>query len=191
MLSGLLMRDRAAILRRWIRLIIDTYPPDTASFLQREKDQFLNPVGQAITQASETIVDGLVRGVPAEELAPALDGIIRLRAVQDFAPSQAVGFVFMLKRAVREAVANSQGDRPNPDELLAFEDWVDLLALQAFDAYMRRRERIFDIKTKEIRGRTDRIMERLNRIYGDTGQPEEPDPDDPGPDSSNNQRGSA
>lgn len=190
MLSDLVARNRAAILQRWIRLILDTYPADTASFLQREKDQFLNPVGHSIAQASEGILDGLGRGVAAEELAPTLDNIIRLRAVQDFAPSQAVSFVFLLKRAVREALASAKGDKPSQEELLAFESWIDGLALVAFDTYMRRRERIFDIKTKEIRGRADRIMDRLNRIYGGAGQPE-PGPDDPVTGSSNNQRGSA
>jgi hypothetical protein len=179
MFSGLLARNRAAILQRWIRLILDTYPPDTASFLQREKDQFLNPVGYTIAHESEAILDGLARGMPVEELGPALDNIIRLRAVQDFAPSQAVSFVFLLKRAVREALATDKSDKPSQEDLLAFESWVDGLALLAFDTYMRRRERIFEIKTKEIKGRADRVLDRLNRIYGDAGQPE-PGPDDPG-----------
>lgn len=190
MFSGLLARNRAVILQRWIRLIFETYPPDTASFLQREKDQFLNPVGYTIAQESKAILDGLAQGMPVEELGPVLDNIIRLRAVQDFSPSQAVSFVFLLKRVVHEALATDKGDKPSQEELLAFESWVDGLALLAFDTYMRRRERIFEIRTKEIRAHADRVRDRLNRIYGDVGQPEQ-GPDDPLTGSSNNQRGSA
>ncbi len=179
MLSDLLNKNKTAILQRWVRLIVDTYPTDTARFLQREQDQFLNPVGYAIQQESETILDGLLRGVPIEDLAPAVDDIVKVRVVQDFAPSQAVAFVFLLKTAVREIVAAEKAVKPSQDEILDFESRLDGLALLAFDVYMRRRERIFEIRTKEIRGRADRILNMLGRIYGDVGEAE-PDADEPG-----------
>jgi hypothetical protein len=182
MLSDLLTRNKATILQRWVRLIVATYPADTARFLQREQDRFLNPVGHAIQQESEVILDGLLRGVPVAELGPAVDNIVKVRAVQDFVASQAVEFIFLLKTAVREVLAAEKATKPGLDEILDFEARVDGLALLAFDVYMQRRERIFEIRTKEIKGRADRLLNRLGRIYGDVGDAE-PGADEPGADS--------
>ncbi|MHB1130886.1 MAG: RsbRD N-terminal domain-containing protein [Chloroflexota bacterium] len=189
MLSDLLLRNKEDIQERWVRALIATYPADTARFLRQERDQFLNPVGFTIKQESAAILDGLARGAAVEDLREPLDNIIRLRAVQDFAPAQAVGFVLHLKTAVRESLAAQKQESASQEELLALDNWVDGLVLVAFDVYSRRRERIFEIRTKEIRGHADRVMNRLNRLYGEA-QPSDSETDEPGGGSSNNQRGS-
>jgi hypothetical protein len=189
MLSDLLRRNKEDVLERWVQALIDTYPADTARFLRQERDQFLNPVGHTIKQESAAILDGLARGAAVEDLREPLDGIIRLRAVQDFTPALAVGFVFHLKAAVRASLAAQKQENISQEELAALDKWVDGLALVAFDVYTRRRERIFEIRAKEIKGRAERVLNRLNRLYGEV-EPSDSETDEPGGGSSNNQRGS-
>ena len=103
-LSDLLLDHESAIARRWLDQTLATYPADAAGFFQRERDQFANPVGQAIATGIQQLVRSLVR----EPLDPAvlcshLDRILRIRSVQEFTPSQAVSFVFLLKAAIRDA----------------------------------------------------------------------------------------
>ncbi|MHB1161774.1 MAG: RsbRD N-terminal domain-containing protein [Chloroflexota bacterium] len=166
MLAELIQDNRATLLKRWFQLILEGFSPDAAVFLQQERDPFLNPVGGTISREIEAILDELLRGADADSLSGPLDGIVKIQAVQDVLPSQAVSFVFLLKRAVREALKGVAGSRQLYEELLEFESRVDAAALLAFDLYSQRREKIHEIRTKEIRERSGRFAERINRIYG-------------------------
>jgi hypothetical protein len=86
--------------------------------------------------------------VPASELSSAIDGIVRIRAVQEFTPSAAVGFVYTLRGILREELADAALD---PAGHAALERGVDRLALVAFDVYMQCREKIFEIRVREIK----------------------------------------
>jgi hypothetical protein len=141
---------REVVLGRWLQAVIDTYPADAAKFLGAEKDQFHNPVGHTLREGLGQLIDGLAGGARDEDLSRALDGIVRIRAVKEFTPSAAVGFVHGLKGILREELRESgvaAGD------LLALEDGVDRLALLAFDVSMQCRERLFEIRAREIRER--------------------------------------
>jgi hypothetical protein len=156
----LLAASRSDILQRWFQLVVDGYPSGVGRFLASETDLFANPVGQTLRRQCEALLCGLLAGSAPGDLTAALDDIVRIRAVQDFSPSQAVGFVFLLKRAVREQA----GDAPGPElarELTELDGRIDGLACQAFDIYMSCREKIYELKANEIRNRTYKLLERL------------------------------
>lgn len=155
----LLAASRSAVLQRWFQLIVDSYPAGVARFLATEPDRFANPVGQTIRGRCADLLDGLLAGKADQELVPALDDIVRIRAVQDFSPSQAVGFVFLLKRALREEAG--QGSPELGGEMAALESRIDMLACLAFDIYMSCREKAYEIQAKELRRRTFKLLERL------------------------------
>ena len=97
-LESLLSQRKAPILERWLHLILETYPANSSSFFKQERDRFVNPVGYTISQGIETLYEELLQGMNFDKLSASLDNIIRIRAVQDFFPSQAVGFVFLLRK---------------------------------------------------------------------------------------------
>ena len=168
-LEHLLSQKRAAILERWFQLILETYPADTSRFLKREKDRFINPVGSTISQEMEALYDELLQEMNSVKLADSLDNIIKIRSVQDFSPSQAIAFVFLLKQAIREELEDEIQEQRILDELLAFESHIDKLALLAFDIYVRCREKIHEIRLNEVRAereRAFRLLERINKTYG-------------------------
>ena len=157
-----LKERRNTILDRWKALALDVYPERAARFIDSERDRFQNPVGHALYESLGSLLDGLLGDVPTEEMREALDGVIRVRAVQDMPASAAVGFVFLLKRAAREVL----GEAGEDDEgLLQLEDRIDRLALLAFDQYARCREQIYDLRLREVRGRTSKLFERLAGRY--------------------------
>jgi hypothetical protein len=143
-----LQAAREPVLERWFRAVIATYPGDTARFLAAGGDPFANPVGHTVREGLRKIYDRLVADAPAAELSSAIDGIVRIRAVQEFAPSAAVGFVYALRGILREELASAGLDAAGQT---AIEDGVDRLALATFDAYMKCREKIFEIRVREIR----------------------------------------
>jgi hypothetical protein len=153
----------ASILGKWSQLILDTYPPDTAKFLQQEKDRFINPVGCIISQEIKTIYDELLHGMNPEKLTASLDEIIRIRTVQDFSPSRAIGFIFLLKQAVRETLGSEVAGNRFCTELLNFESRVDRLALLSFDIYMKCREKVCEIRVNEVAAQRDMAMAILSR----------------------------
>jgi hypothetical protein len=170
-LPQLLRDSRTSILARWKDLTLEVYADEAARFMRSEKDRFNNPVGRAIDSGLDTLCDGLLSGRPAKEMEQALDGIVRIRAVQDFSPAQAVGFVFLLKRAIREELGKAFAGKEALTELSVLDARIDNIALAAFDIYMRCREKICDIRVNEIKHLTSKLLERAQRNDARSGHP--------------------
>ncbi len=162
-LEHLLPQKRAAILERWFQLILETYPADTSRFLKQEKDRFINPVGYTISQEIEALYDELLQEMNSDKLAACLDNIIRIRAVQDFPPSQTIAFIFLLKKAIREELTSEIAENRVLEELLKFESKIDQLVLLALDIYMKCREKVFEIRVNEAKAERERVLKLLER----------------------------
>lgn len=164
-LESFLLKEESAIARKWFQMIADTYPAETARLLVKEKNQFANPVGQTIHHAVTGIVAEMLRGNDPDKIAPLLDRIIRIRAVQDFTPSQATAFIFRFKNIIRETLQDEiRENRISRDDLLTFEAKVDELALLAFNIYAQCREKLYEIRVNEVKNRTHRLLQRANLI---------------------------
>ncbi len=162
-LKDLLKKRRSSIIDKWFDLIIESYPADTAEFLKK-KGGFTNPVGQTTFQGIQDIFDGLLLDAGPSEIAPFLDSIIRMRAVQDFTPSQAVNFIFLLKKVIQSEVPKQLGEGTLRDELDELDSKLDILALQGFDIFMKCREKLYDIKANELRDRTLWLLKKSNLL---------------------------
>lgn len=161
-LKALLIEKRSAILENWFQAILDTYPPGSVRFFGQKKDQFQNPVGHTISREIEVLYDELLGELEPQKLVPSLEKIMKIRSVQEFSPSQAVGIIFLLKEAVRQVLTDGHNDNRLHDELLEFNRRIDRLVMLAFDVYMMCREKIFDIRMREAKDGTSRLMDRLN-----------------------------
>ena len=140
---NLLSAKKSAVLERWYDAILDTYPSDTSGFLKKQKNPFLNPVGSTIFQGIESLYYELLHGFEREKVSQSLDNIIRIRAVQDFSPSQGIIFVLLLKKAIREEIKEELAEQHLYNELLELELKIDDMSLLAFDIYMKCREKIY------------------------------------------------
>lgn len=169
-LNSLLADKKAAILEKWFDVIIETYPPDTASFLKNQNNRFTNPIGATVSKGIEDIFDELLVGNNREKTPEFLDSMIRVRAVQDFTASQAISFIFPLKRIIREELSAEIAGNQLSDEILSLESSIDNLALSAFDIYMKCREKIYEIKANEVKSRTFRLLQMANLIKETGGQ---------------------
>ncbi len=159
MLEDEIAEHRDEILERWIEVVIEGYPEETAKFLRSKSDRFANPVGASLREGLAELLDGVFRGVEPDELSSALDRVIRVRAVQEFEPSAAVGFVFDLKDLLREFSKDAGADAAGA--LAELEDRIERLGLHAFDVYMRCREQMWLIRAQEIRNQSLGILERM------------------------------
>ncbi len=170
-LQALLLPRREDLTRRWIDVVHGTYPFETIGFLRTRKDRFANPVGRRTEDAATAIMDAIFAEQPDEAaLGKALEEIVRVRAIQEFPPETALGVFFALKDIVREAIAATPGAAVSPTALWALETRIDAVALMAFGAYARCREKLFHMKVEETRRRYSQVL-RIVQKYGDV--PEE------------------
>jgi len=140
--------------------MVETYPPETSKFLKDEKDRFLNPVGHTISHEMENILEELLGTMDIDKLQIALDHIIKIRAVQEFSPSEAISFVFLLKNAIKDelgikdtkSVTMNDGQRIH--SFLQLEEKIDRIASIAFDIYTQCKQKIYEIKLREAKSRS-------------------------------------
>lgn len=172
-LEEILKQKRSVVLKKWFNLILEDYQIDTAGFLRQEKDRFANPVGYTISHEIEGIYDELLQATDFDKIISSLYNIIRIRAVQDCSASEATGFAFLLKKAIREEVKNESQEIGIIKELLEFDSKIDKLASLSFDIYMKCREKLYEIRANELRNRSLRVLQRANLLC--TDPEEEPD----------------
>jgi hypothetical protein len=136
------MRDR--FLEEWLARTLRTYPQQAGRFLIEEPDPFRNPVGHTLGAALGALADELFGGFDRARVTVSLDAVIRLRAVQDFSPAEAVGFV-TLAHGAADRVAEA-----GPPGLVA--EWrgvldarIDELVLIAAGLFERCRDEIYAI----------------------------------------------
>lgn len=149
----------------WFDILLGTYPPETVRLLKKETNQFANPVGHTFFHALGEILDEFLRENDLEKMSALLDRIIRIRAVQEFPPSNALAFVFLLKRIAREQLATEIGEaRVSPAELADFDERVDGLVLAAMDVYSKCRDTLYEVRIREIKDGTQRLLQRAQLI---------------------------
>jgi hypothetical protein len=169
-LQELLQQQRTAITKRWLDRTLRTYSARTAGFFKREKDPFANPVGKALSRGTEALFDAVVDGI--EEAVPgplsaSLEEIIKIRAIQDFSPSEAVSFVFDLKGIVRDELGGELQASEVAADLPKLEFQIDRAALVAFDIFMKCREKLYELRLNEIKRTGYRLLRKHDLIADD------------------------
>ncbi len=80
-----------------------------------------------------------------ETIISFLDPIIRIRAIQNFSPSQAVSFIFLLKKTIRENIKKG-------------------ISEEQLYLYMQCKEKIYDLKANEMRNSTYKAFKRAGLV---------------------------
>lgn len=158
--QSLLIEKKDKLIKKWFDLIADTYPPQTSEFLKSKRNQFLNPVGSSLKDGLSNICEQLSTGMDEASLKKHLDEIIRIRAIQDFTPSEAISFVFMLRKAFDEVMPNALSNEDNQ----YLNQMIEKIALMAFDIYMKCREDLFEVRVKEAEKRNFRLLQVANQL---------------------------
>lgn len=158
-LREILMERRAALCGRWLDAILGDYDPQTAARWRRTSDPFANPIGHVLGTALPILLEAVAgEGEPAADAVRALEEVVRIRCVQEVAPSRAVRFVYALRDAIREELAAELTGRA--DEIRAIDGRVERLAFLAFDTHARCREQIFRLRHDELKRSVASLLRR-------------------------------
>jgi len=147
-IETLLFEKKKAIVQKWTDQVLDSY--GSPEFFKKQKDRFANPIGATISDGLRDLYAILLTGKELGEAAVSLENIIKIRAVQEFKPSQAVSFVYLLKNIVRAELAKEKARGDMLEGLSALDARIDKVALMAFDFYMDCRERLHQIRVNEV-----------------------------------------
>lgn len=163
-LEELLIRKKTEIIDRWFESVLNTYAPDTANFYKQQKDAFANPVGNIARRSLTGVFDQFCQEFDVEKTRAFLDPLIRIRAVQNFTPSQAVVFIFQFKAIVRSVMNQELKDPEYFDEWLRLDTRFDRLGMLGFDIYMACKEKIYDMKANVEKERIYKAFSRAGLV---------------------------
>lgn len=170
-LNDLLKKKKSTILNNWLNTLLKSYSSDARRFFTKQKDQFANPVGTTLSRELEKLYDLITQEWDTNQIASVLDNIIRLRAIQDFLPSQALSFIFELKKILRKELKKEIVTHDLLDEVLEMEVEIDRLALLGFDVYTNCRQRLYEIRVNEVKSQVSGFMKKSGMVV-DFEQPE-------------------
>lgn len=160
----MLERNKQKVIETWFQRVIETYPEETAKFIKSQKNPFLNPVGAAIREGLEGILEWVISGGTSKELIPFLDRIIRIRAVQEFKPSEALQFIVDLKTVTRNICLKGK-EKESTVSFESFDALVDRLIMESFDVFVKCREDLYEVRLQEVKNRTFRLLQRAGMLY--------------------------
>jgi len=166
-IEELIGKNFDTILQKWNQSIIDSYPQESGKYLLENKNKFSNPVGYTIENSLKPILEAVKDMSFDEKAKKSLDDIIRIRAVQDFSPSDALGFIKSLRAIIISELSSNIDYSPGKGDFLKLDRIFDEISSFSIDTYVDLRERIFRIKSNETRNGFERMIERLNGKYED------------------------
>ena len=161
-LGKLLQERRDTIAQRWVECALEAYSEEASQLFDSQKDPFANPVGATLRTGTTGILEVLLDGGNQEALHQHLAEIIKVRAVQQFPASEAVGFVIRLKDITRAELAEAAGDPELAPEWAELDRQIDEIALVAFDVFVECREQVFELRMNEVKRQVSWVIGKLN-----------------------------
>jgi hypothetical protein len=144
-----LSNKKKEILSLWIERTLDSYA--TPGFFKSSKDPFANPVGVNIANGLANLLDLLLSNGELQAYLKPLDQVVRIRAVQDFTPSQAMAPFLELKWVVKQVFSGDKETQPMLRMLDTLDCEIDRMALAAFDIFSECREQLYRNRIRELK----------------------------------------
>lgn len=164
-LKAVLSAHEAALRDAWFDRMLNAYPEESRRYFGRVEKQFTNPVGANLFHSLEALLRELLKEEPdADCIYDELKMILRIKAVQNTRPSQAVSFVPALKQIIdRECSKEIKAGDIKYQDLASFYETLDTVGLYAFDIYTESRDLLYDMRLTQIKETND-ILVRANLL---------------------------
>ncbi len=159
-MQKLFAEKQAVLAKKWFDSIAQSYHPDTAGFLKKEKNQFANPVGHTFANETEGLLECLLSGGKPEDICGHLEKIIKITSVQEGLPSKAVSFLYFLKDIVRSEFSKDIEVLATAKEIAELERRIDQATLYAFDIHSACREKLYQLRVNEVKRSVSTVLKR-------------------------------
>jgi hypothetical protein len=143
-----LEKARDSILDEWRTRTLDADP--NGKYLRKANlGPFTNPLGHTVTKEIEVIFDGILGQGDSSLIEAALDGIIRIKAVQGTSASEALSFLRIGREIFRREC--TKGQVLDSATMTEIENTFEDILFRGFDIYMGCREQLWNIKMDELK----------------------------------------
>lgn len=144
----------------WFDCMLNAYEESTRRYFGRVNKEFANPVGANLYQSLAAILHELMKEEPSAEIIYAeMQVVLRIKAVQEVLPSQAVSFIPAFKQIInRECAIEIKNGILDFQALIQFYEFLDTIALYAFDIYVESRELIYEMRIAQIKETNDILV---------------------------------
>lgn len=167
-LAEIFSSRKDGMVKQWTDLVFATYPFNTTGFRLTSQDPFANPVAQMTRDALNVLYDAVAGGdIEEQNIRASLEMLVKLRAVQQFSPSKAMGIFYLLKPLMREQVLTQLHDEASKKHYLDAESRLDSLVLLAFDIFVQAREVVSENRIQEIRKRYAQVEKWAQKLNAD------------------------
>ena len=164
--GDLLEERKDTIVERWVDEVLAAYPSDAAALFRAQQDPFANPLGHSVREGTSGVFQAILGGMDPDELRSHLDQIIRIRAVQEMTPGQALSFVFSLRSIVRDVIPEAEETNGLRQGLEELDGKIDHVALAAFELYAAMREELAQLRVKEVKRQVAWVLDKINQQEG-------------------------
>ena len=164
-LATILEEGRAELCAQWAESADAIYPFAAAGLLRTQRDAFANPIGGRTRAVASLILTGIITSDCDDELRGGLEEFLRVRAVQEMTPEEALAPVFAFKELFRQYL-KSENIPVTWDlraQLTELESRIDALALLAFGIYTHCRDALHEVRLNDIRRRHSQILRYMQR----------------------------
>jgi len=162
------MRD--LFVREWLASTLRTYPEQTGRFLSHERDRFRNPVGHTLRAALSALAGELFGSFDRTRVTASLGEVVRLRAVQEFSPAEAVEFVTLARHAAR-GLAKTEHPQLAAGALEVLNARIDDMVVMAADLFEQCRVEVRAIAARAARRRVFVLERAQARAAARSGAP--------------------
>ncbi len=160
------------VARLWTEAVYSTYPFETTGFLRTQEDPFGNPVAHMTKEAAAAVYDAVAgEDVDMETVKGALERFVKLRAVQQYLPSQGLGVFYLMKPILRQRLLPLCAAQGELEAYLEAESRLDSLTLLAFDIYVAARETLAESRIKEIRNQHAQLARWAQKLESGLSDP--------------------
>jgi hypothetical protein len=157
--KSILSDKRKEIVNQWFDEAMAAYPADGARIMKKSADPFANPVGNTLRRCLNELFDQVIEAeMDQEAVENALDGIIRIQSLQEFQPSQAVSFIFVIKPTISRKLYKFRNEKAVSEYLDGLDARNEALIKTAFDLYMKCRQKVFLLRANQARDRVRQLL---------------------------------
>ncbi len=157
-LKEILTEKEPEILDRWLERALEVYPADSRNFFRESRDPFSNPIGSTLREGMKEMYNQVIDPENERPRRPSLEGIVRIRALEESSPPRAVSFIPLLKEIIVEIIAEELKGQFSSPEWIAMSEEIGRFTIEALEIHAECRERIDWLKMKERKRRTGHIQ---------------------------------
>ncbi len=137
---------------KWLDEVMRSYPKESVRFFRDTMDPFANPVGAALRKGVYSLFDVLAaESYDRQAARQALEPMIRVRAIQEMAPSEALGFITQIKSIMAADIKSADTYGQQAAMVRKIGDHSDKALLTAFDLYMECKKHVYTLRAVQAR----------------------------------------